>query len=1098
MPVKAYFIGLGGCGLKTMSELSKKFGPQNPNDPEYLFTYIDTDGKTRNQINSDQIVIYNQDFINLGDTNPYQVYRNNLGGKTPASIRLREWMIEQGKGNGFTLNNIPLSEGAGAERMVGRVAMWYKYHAIETELTRKIARFQDNAFQSSNNSGNVVGDKSDKGDKTNQTVDINIWVFASSCGGTGSSLTLDTLYLINRIANEKSQGDPNLKLVLFMPEPFIEANVGNVRYKLNAFSYMWELNAFRLDMKDGKDERFNKFSVIPDDRKAGKWELYRYILPVDVETNFNTKIPLNSLYPTVAEMVYYLNKGNVSNSMISNLCNDLHAIDGVTTHSETPFAWTQSLIACGYHVIKKANQEFEEYIKTRGIYEVLKYGLLGEDLPEDSAERNKAKKAFGVEYILSHLLDLESEDCRATEGSLQSILEGRYAEVRRPSADGFDKIKANGFMKQVESVEEEFTAIKDEVLANLKNSINQGISKSIREHGLRYTWSTLNLVDDFYLEPLCKDVLLLAKCDNEELVNRKRTECLRFLSEGISKKNTPAVLKLLEEYRDALKQYNCLKLSIELITQLTEYPQGYLELIRKGKGEITGLRQIIDKTAELYGVWEDAYHSLAKKFRDTENDALTIYLPNLRDIATGNNMDWSVDNLFDRLYCDTVLDHTADYAGSYDDDKRLPVRKNEGMNNLSNYIEAIDASSKVFIELALSDVFEFKKVFDKRIITPLINAILKVTKKEGTLARAWLEKTLEESLNDPDMLPAGQTKEVFLSKLSSRDRIPVLYPTASGTTLPTILRYVYAGASKQLAEQLGYVEGDNNSQFVQDNDMLDRFLIFKMPMGLDFFSYKYFMDIQTQYYKLHKEIRNGEYGCHIHKEFARLNLDESVAILDTSKAQIYLHYFFKALYFQNVINLLKARKPDIYKQIFGSYSITDIIGGNNSSHESYENDLIDLSAFTDDSTNSEEDLVSLEDTEVQDDFIRVDIDMRNDRVEVELHEIKNVENVIEISSESQRFEVKKLIPCMLFAKELSENDCLDTLKSVDVLENLIRSDRSLEDAVKEVSTDAKKEIMRKGSKEEPKFAVFIDAWVRLKKHEDKSLLKLISESLSKF
>ena len=62
MPVKAYFIGLGGCGLKTVSELSRKLGPQNSNDPEYLFTYIDTDGKTLEQINREQILIYNQDF----------------------------------------------------------------------------------------------------------------------------------------------------------------------------------------------------------------------------------------------------------------------------------------------------------------------------------------------------------------------------------------------------------------------------------------------------------------------------------------------------------------------------------------------------------------------------------------------------------------------------------------------------------------------------------------------------------------------------------------------------------------------------------------------------------------------------------------------------------------------------------------------------------------------------------------------------------------------------------------------------------------------------------------------------------------------------
>lgn len=1078
MPVKAYFIGLGGCGLKTVSELSKKLGPQNSSDPEYLFTYIDTDGKTLDQINREQILIYNQDFVNLGDTNPYQVYRNNLGGKTPSAKRLREWMIEQEKGHGFTLSNIPLSEGAGAERMVGRVAMLHNYRAIEGELRKKIARFQDEK-----NNGN--------------TVDFNIWLFASSCGGTGSSLTLDTLYLIKCLSNS-SVGNPNLKLVLFMPEPFIEANRGNVRYKLNAFSYMWELNAFRLKRKE--TECFKKFSVVPNTQDVGAWELYRYIIPVDVETNFNTKIPLNSLYSTVAEMIYYLNKGNASNSMISNLCNDLNAIGGVTTHNDTKFEWTQSLIACGYRVLKKANQEFEEYIQTRGVYEVLKYGLLGEDLPEDAAIRNEAKKAFGKDYILSYLLDVESEECRANEVSLQNMLDEKYAEIRRPSADAFDKLKANGFMTQIESVEEEFQTIKEEVFSKLKSSINQGISKSIRENGLRYTWSVINLVDDFYLEPLCKDILVLNKCDVEELANRKRTECMRFLSEGVTKKNASAVLKLMEEYRDALKKYNCLKLSIELIEQLTEYPQGYLELIRKGKGETTGLRQLIDKATELCGVKEDDYRRLAKKFRETENDALTVYLPNLKDIATGNNVDWSVDNLFDRLYCNTVLEHVSikdPVSGSY---RRIPVRKNEGLNNLSSYIEAIDETSKVFVELALSDVFEFKKIFEKRIVNPLMTAILKVTKSEGTLANAWLEKTLEESLNDPDMLPVGQSKEVFLSKLAARDRIPVLYPMALGTTSPTILRYVYAGASEQLAEQLGYVKKDTNCQFVQDNEMPDRFLIFKMPMGLDFFSYKYFMDIQSQYLRLQPEIKNGEYGCHIHKAFACLDLDEAVSAVDMVNVRSYLYYFFKALYYQNVINLLKNSRPEAYRQIFGNYSMVDIIGGSTSTTESNEDNMIDLSAFTDNnSTKNKEDMVSWTDNEVADNFIRVEIDVQRGSVEVVLHEITiNGDDVIEIGGEEHRLEIRKMIPCVSFAKKLVEMDCLEILKSVDVLEKLIRSERTLTEAVKGVSAEAKKEIMRKGSKEVPKFAIFIEAWIKQKKQEDLSLLKLISESLVKF
>lgn len=1074
MPTKAYFIGLGGCGLKTVSELSKKFGPQNLSDPEYLFTYIDTDGRTLSQINTDEMVIKNQDFINLGDTNPYQTYKANLGGRTPEAIRMREWMIEQGKEHKFTLSNSRLSDGAGAERMVGRTAMFYKYNDINKEIIRKLAYFRNNDIKNNQ-----------------QTVDADIWVFASSCGGTGSSLTLDTLYLIHRLVNSTFGAAPNLKLVLFMPQPFVEANSGNVLYRLNAFSYMWELNAFRLDKRNGKGDRFKRFSVIPYDKNNDDWELYKYIMPVDVETNFNTKIPLDSLYGTVAEIVYFLNKGNVSNSMISQLCNDKQSLNGLTSHDDTPFEWTQTLIPCGYHVLKKANNQFKDYIKTRGIYEVLKFGLLGTDIPDDTAAKDRAKKAFAQEFILSNLLDLEQEDCMANENSLQAMINEKYDEIRKPLSEGFDKIKANQFIAQLKSVEDDFTTIKKDAFNLLKNSINEGVSSLIKDNGLLYTWTVLNLVDDFYLEPLCKDVLVSMRRDKEDLANQKQSECQRLIAGGITKKNTPAVLKVLEEYRTALKEYNCLKLSIDLIKLLTEYPEGYLELIRKGNGNVAGLRQLIEKTTELYGTWEEKFHKLAKEFRGTDNDALTIYLPNLKDIATGDNSDWSEDNLFDKLYCNTVLDYEKRQS-TYGEKKRIPIRKNEGQNNLSNYIEAIDYSSRVFIDLALSDIFEFKKSFEQKIIQPLSNAVLKIVEKEGTLAKSWIDKTLEESLDDPDMLPAGETKEKFLSKLGTRDRIPVLYPMSPGATIPKMMRYVYTGASMSLALQLGYTENDNNCQFVLDSSMDDRFLILKMPIGLDFFSYKYFMDMQSQYFKLHKEIKNGDYGCHIHKEFAQLNLD-------LSSAQSYLHYFLKAMYYQNVIYLLKKKRIDIYKQIFGSFSIDDILVSNElSAEEKVTNDFFDLSAFSDSSIAGEEEIVTWEDSNIQDTFIQVNI--ANNHLEIILREVQEngIEKKIEIDHTDVSFNIGVAIPCASFAKNLEKHNCLELLKSVDVLEDYINSDKNVSDAVKEVSVEAKNEIMKMGTQKEPKFAIFINAWIKQKRNEDRLLLKLISDSISKF
>ena len=56
MPTLAYFIGLGGCGLKTVADLQQRLCPTG-DFSEYKFTYIDTDDATVSKINEHQSVI---------------------------------------------------------------------------------------------------------------------------------------------------------------------------------------------------------------------------------------------------------------------------------------------------------------------------------------------------------------------------------------------------------------------------------------------------------------------------------------------------------------------------------------------------------------------------------------------------------------------------------------------------------------------------------------------------------------------------------------------------------------------------------------------------------------------------------------------------------------------------------------------------------------------------------------------------------------------------------------------------------------------------------------------------------------------------------
>lgn len=392
---KTLFIGLGGCGLQTVAQLSKKLATLEDENSKYMYLYVDTDEETRHNINADEQIISPTDFVNLGDTNPYKVYDQAVKGATakgndPKYCRVLEWASSQEYGH-ITFPNRSLADGAMAQRMVGRTGLAQYADKIKKALTDRLVQFQNHK------------------DAGSETIESDIWVVASSCGGTGSSLSLDVLYLINRITNEQQTKDAFVKLVLFMPEPFIEHNKGKAHevnnHIMNGYAYMWELNAFKQRIVDGGKDIFSYFSAYPWGFKPGEqYDLCRFVIPVDVETNRNTKIGLNNIYSTTAEMIYYLNVGAGARKVVSNLCNDIVKASklsaNLTKFSDSPYKWGTWLVPYGYHVIRKADIELREYLKTRATLEILRDGLLGEGMENNPKAVDEAKRKFAASCIL--------------------------------------------------------------------------------------------------------------------------------------------------------------------------------------------------------------------------------------------------------------------------------------------------------------------------------------------------------------------------------------------------------------------------------------------------------------------------------------------------------------------------------------------------------------------------------------------------------------------------------------------------------------------------------------------------------------------------
>ena len=1073
---KTLFIGLGGCGLQTVAQLSKKLASLEDEDSKYMYLYVDTDEETRRSINANEQIISPTDFVNLGGTNPYKVYDQAVKGAAakgndPKYRRVLEWAPTQELGH-LTFPNRSLADGAMAQRIVGRTGLAQNADAIKRALTERLAQFQDHK------------------DAGSETVESDIWVVASSCGGTGSSLSLDVLYLINRITNEQQTKDAFVKLVLFMPEPFIEHNKGKAHevnnHIMNGYAYLWELNAFKQRIVDGGKDIFSYFSAYPWGYKPGEqYDLCRFVVPVDVETNRNTKIGMNNIYSTTAEMIYYLNVGAGARKIVSNLCNDIVKASKPSTEltkfSDTPYKWGTWLVPYGYHVIRKADIELREYLKTRATLEILRDGLLGEGMENNPKVVDEAKRKFAASCILPFLMDVDG--VVAGEESVQARIDEEF-RVGKLNPDDLDDTRVKNFVRKVDEALDNTDTIQEDCLEKIKASINTAIGKEVAEHGLKYTITLLNNVDDIYLTHLCSGTLAAMESEAEDTSLAIRAEIDGFLAKGIGRKNASAVAQAGKKYAEARKSAACIKIVRAIVDELTQFPGGYLEDVRKGNGvDRAGLQKLCDMVNARVGEAEGAYSALSKKFIDSQSDALTLYLPNLADIANGENGTWAQDNEFEKLYYTSILDYDHEKARGING-VRVPVRINGGSNNLTYYIQQIllKTDTALFVNLAMADPVVCQNKFDKVINEVLADVLEKAVNAEGTPSDTWLKRSLEEYI-------ILNKKTIDFETLTNPDLIPVLYPMKASHTDATLTRYLYVGASQSLAEQFGFMPNSENSEYVEDTKMTDRFQIIKLPVGLDFYSYKYFDKIQDHYFQHRDGVLAEREGCHIHKAFRFLDLDKSLAAVSEPAKLEAIRYFVKNLYYQQVILKLKEKELAAYRDFMGIFDVFDFM--NAEPAPAADSDQLDISAFLGGTTTSSGNVVDLGTSTAKDAFftarlklvapLGMDITMCGTGIDTSGHFFAEASD--------ENYALEDVRTPQLFADALlsatskeSNLSLMSQLYKVDEIEKALMNS-AVKDAVNRVKAEARVAVLTAGGKANPNFAVLLNAWLK-QQHAD--------------
>lgn len=1067
---KTYFIGLGGSGLRTVSELYKRLR-HLPEANDYMYTYIDTDNRTKDIINTDEVIIKEKDFVPLGNTNPFQIYTQAYKNNDPKSVRLKEWTIPRKKGS-LDYPNERLSDGAKAIRMIGRFGIYREENRIKQELEGKLKVFK----------GIVNAD--------GNQVEPDIWVFASMNGGTGSSMTLDILYMIDRLVqfNIGLAMNPNVKLVLFMPKAFIDKNQGNNQYYLNAYASMWELNAFRLASQYHTDiDSFGPFAVVPPEATWApdkKFPLFKYIIPVDVESDNNNTISLDSLYPTVAEMVYYLNMGKGGNSMISNLSNEERLLNlEIYKHDDTRCEWTTPLIAYGYRVIKKPNEELKRYLKTRGMLEIIKFGLLGNDVEEK--ERETIKVNFASEYILPWIMD--TEYCKATGNSLQAKIEGIYKTIFPLKTENLEtKIVANR-INQVETVAPNLNKIENEVLEEIQFKINEGTSEAIHRHGLIYTKTLLDLVDDHFLEDLVSNELKPQLVKLAAAVATKVEECKAHMT-NLNKKNKGLCVAAFNEYKQFQIQYQTTKSAINVIDKLTKPSIGYLEIMKSGGTNSVGLKTLIEASEDALRSWQDSLNILKKEFIESSKNAFTTYVPSLNGIAKDNhNQDWPYGTKFDDIYTNSILDFDKDEAKKIGG-KHIPVRIAEGSSLcIKEYLNSVDNSHRVFVELALKDRLNLGDGFNTEVLQRLESAIDSAISQSGRYAAQWMSVTLEDALKDSSNLPKDQDgkpipKHTFINQISKKENVHVLYPLKSGNSTPSVIRYIYCGASELLAQELGHnPQNETSEQFVKDTGMNDKFLIIKMPVGLDFYSYSYFSSIETMYNKYyHSSIKPllGDYaGCHIHRTFNLLDIS-----LGQSKT-VAMEALWQFLYCQALVNHVKKNNQTAYNQIFGINDL-DIFSGNSDNEDIFA-DLLSGEDASDSTEKESEEGSNLFDlnSNISDDFVSIEINQANSNIQIVFHLAPvelNSNNIIQIDDLNRsrtELRVSNIRSADAFAEELVSSGLYEQIvRYVEEFKKLRENSQEIDVLFSECRPDITKALLDMGTKQNYKIAAMLKLW----------------------
>jgi hypothetical protein len=880
------FIGMGGSGVKTIANLKDQL---KSSDPELFkktrFLLIDTDEK-------ELLNFEKHEKIDLGESNVWQYFSQlqNQEKKAEHEIRFLEWFDRKAIS---TMINGPLKLGASANRPQGRGAAAMKQIPFKDAINKILTEV--NSIANDNN-------------KKNPEESVKVYTCCSVAGGTGSSIYLDLMLMLQNEFQEinTTGGEIQLWSILYMPEIYRQMQTGGEEvkgdYKTNVFAFWKEIDAILKDYyknvsfsNDGIEDKSNKYDqnvfkpysvFVP--KGDFRWKIFKNSILIDYMTSNDKTLKADEMYSNTANLLKYLSDDKIGATLRSGWDNSTNRLSAYSVSNNE--AWINSFSIAGFRALEGPNKYLKQYFKARIKKDVFNALVNIDELDKERSNQHKDVINFlNTEFF--PFIDISNDiniDCtsKSNDESITIKLQNEITEFtglisRKISQGGDDKeiLKTSGndilklFTQKQENLISEFkTATEGESkkIIELFNSVF--IKKAediIQKNGVGYLREFISILDNDCITKYWG-------------INKNRLDELSTLESGLGCKNIgleELIRKIAGEISEAktikfigkdadwfVSELNKLSKAIEIFFnyQLTEFlikfRMGVYKDLSVGDEGITDI--MLNKTIELLKELDKRYCVLDKEYTRelpqtfTELDARVthIVIPKVSNFV--KDVAWVTDNSnkFKEFYEDSTIG-ISHRRNSQNEKVAIRAKNSEAKMTIEQIIELLYPAE---IKTLLSDSIKTKDSKAVAIQLSKFETLLDNYIEEEFFSREDLKILLDSSLTDwCDKYPEDfKNCQIQFSK-----NTPVFFK--SKTVAATTEQNLWLSNNRSLCDRLN---GTPVNEFIETSKGEDIAVFVKCQQGISFDDYG-----QFEYYKLaydeKKKNNLDSFFPHIHKDF---------------------------------------------------------------------------------------------------------------------------------------------------------------------------------------------------------------------------------------